>query len=49
MSKIKSSFILVLVVLCSCKEKAKKDVVATAEPKPNAISFTNDEENQKVD
>jgi len=49
MSKIKFSYILVLVVLCSCKEKVKKGVVAKAEPKTNEISFISDKENRKVD
>lgn len=49
MNKINLGITLVFMILCSCKEKVKKEATESSAPKTDQVSFETDENNQKVD
>lgn len=49
MNKINISCILILLVISSCKDKVKKEIVEEPLPRMDQVTFNNDEKNQKVD
>ena len=49
MNKINFSYILILMVISSCKDKVEKGNVAEPSPKMDQVTFVTDEKNKKVD
>ena len=48
MNKINIGCILILMVISSCKDKVEKGNVEEPSPKMDQVTFTTDENNQKV-